>query len=143
MSHDVSSVIERRVTLRVLSYWERLRRGRPMPDETDINSEDMADLWPYCFMLHVIDLEEDEPMFSYLGSELKIGFDGGVLDQNAGKVVASARQVVAESKPVIVEDEYTNKHGETVKYRECLVPLGDESGVTAVFGGMRYKVFSQ
>jgi hypothetical protein len=29
-----------------------------------------------------------------------------------------------------------------VKYRQCLLPLGEEGDVKAVFGGMRYKIYT-
>ena len=36
---------ERRIPLRLLAYWEKLRQGRPMPVERDVVPDDIRDLW--------------------------------------------------------------------------------------------------
>ncbi len=43
-------------------------------------------------------------------------------------------------KPLIEEGEFTNQHNETVKYRQCLLPLGEGDEVHAIFGVLHIKV---
>ncbi len=144
-----SSYLERRITLRLVAYWERLRDGREMPTENDINPDDIDDLWDHCFMIHVADLKKSDYNYIYLGDAIIEAYQGKLSDDdsasvvslNAGKLAQSYGRVISECRPVIEEGEFINLVGDTVKYRQCLLPLGVDGRVDAVFGGMRYKVF--
>lgn len=143
--------IERRITLRLLAYWEKLRGDRPMPREEDINPDDIADLWDSCFLIHVKDLIQQDYNYTYLGQAIidayTSGFSAddpneGLVSPNAGKLAHSYARVIATMKPVLEEGEFKNAHNDTVKYRQCLLPLGDDGEIKAIFGGMRFKIFS-
>ncbi|MDX1975419.1 MAG: PAS domain-containing protein [Rickettsiales bacterium] len=142
--------LERRITLRLLSYWEKQRRGRDMPTEQDIDPQDVRDLWPNCFIVHVEDLGKADYQYSFLGEAIARAYQGNLLDGSttlvgtpyADRLNACYSEVIINRKPLIDEGEFRNIHQETIKYRQCLLPLGDEDGVTAIFGGMRYKIFS-
>ena len=144
--------IERRITLRLLAYWEKLRGDRPMPAEEDINPDDIEDLWDSCLLIHVKDLLKEDYNYTYLGEAIAEAYtsgfskeelnEEGMLSPNANKLAHSYARVIATMKPVLEEGEFRNAHNEVVKYRQCLVPLGDDGEVKAIFGGMRFKIFT-
>lgn len=146
---STSHAMERRITLRMLSYWEKLRKDRPMPTEQDIDPDDIVDLWDSCFLIHVKDLNQPDYNYTYLGQKIldayKHGLSDGdateVLSPNAGKLAMSFSKVIESSKPLIGEGEFKNIHQETVKYRQCLLPLGENGRVDAILGGMHFKIF--
>lgn len=147
---DHFSSAERRLTLRLLAYWEKLRRGRPMPTEQDINPEDIADLWDNCFLVHAADLSKPDYNYTYLGENISEAYKAGLSEKddensmcspNASKMAKGLAKVTATGKPLLEEGEFPNLHNETVKYRQCLLPLGENGKVVAIFGGMRFKVF--
>ncbi len=144
-----SSPLERRITLRLLSYWEKIRDTREMPTENDINPDDIGDLWDYCFLIHVADLSKPDYSYIYLGDAIIAAYQeglseadpGGVVSLRPSKLAKSYHKVIATGKPAIEEGEFPNLAGHTVKYRQCLLPLGEYGKVDAIFGGMRFKVF--
>jgi hypothetical protein len=140
------NVTERRITLRILSYWEKLRAGRLMPMTHDLKREDIHDMWDSCFLIH----KQDEGFsFAHLGEAIRRAYHGDLTESDAQGLVSPHSHKLSEQfiemlthkKPVLDEGEFVNLNNQVVKYRQCLVPLGSEGNVEAIFGGMRYKVF--
>src|SRR5262245_24697363 len=77
---------ERRVTLRLVAYWEKLRGDRPMPSEDEINPDDLADLWDYCFLIHVHQ-NMSGYRFNYLGSALVDAYQGPLSEKESGRMI--------------------------------------------------------
>jgi len=144
------SIIERRITLRMLSYWEKLRRGRPMPTEQDVDPDDIPDLWDSCFLIHIKDLDKPDYNYTYLGQKIVDAYEHGLseseasqlLSPNAARLKANYTRVMQTFKPLVEEGEFKNMRDETVKYRQCLLPLGENGQVEAILGGMHYKIFA-
>ena len=137
---------ERRITIRLLSYWERQRGARLMPSEKDISAADIADLWANCFIARVKEGGGPDYRFSYLGSAIRDLYEEGMdpaetrnhnfPDINA--VAAEYAKVIESGKPLVTEGEMTNPHGDVFKYRQVLLPLGTGTKVEGIFGGMRF-----
>ncbi len=147
---EISSGLERRITLRLLAYWEKLRQGRDMPVEEDIDPDDIKDLWDNCFLIHINDLKKDGYNFTYIGDAIVQAYRGGITEDdpdaiispNAASISTHYTDIIANPKPIVDEGEFHNLHDEVVKYRQCLLPLGRNGKVEAIFGGMRYKIFT-
>ena len=144
-----AAAIERRITLRLVGYWEKLRGTRSMPVEDDIDPDDLQDLWDYCFLIHTKDLNKPDYNYTYLGRALETAYDGQLTADhtgshgslNASKLSGSYKKVISEKVPHFEEGQFTNLHNDIVKYRQCLLPLGENGRVDAIFGGMRFKIF--
>ncbi|MDE3015758.1 MAG: PAS domain-containing protein [Pseudomonadota bacterium] len=145
----MSSPVERRITLRLLAYWEKMRGDRAMPTEDDINSAEIRDLWGSCFLVRVSDLDRRDYNYTYLGQEIMEAYRSGLasgdpanmISPNARKLSTGYNKVIITGKPVLEEGEFRNLNNDVVKYRQCLLPLGKGNEVSAVFGGMRFKIF--
>ncbi|MCE2926075.1 MAG: PAS domain-containing protein [Rickettsiales bacterium] len=145
-----SSVNERRITVRLMAYWEKLRAGRDMPREQDVDPDAISDLWDYCFLLNVKDMGKEGYQYTYLGPEIKKAYQGGLAEgdtnglvsPNADRMADCYMEIIHSKAPVVDEGEFRNIRGDMVKYRQCLLPLGEEGDVKAVFGGMRYKIYT-
>jgi hypothetical protein len=143
------SGMERRLTLRLIAYWERVRGERLMPSESDIDPDDLHDLWDYCFLVQVRDLIKEDYNYTYLGSAIVDAYRAGLSMSDPGRLVApsankltiSYQQVINTRAPVIEEGEFNNLRGDRVKYRQCMLPLSYGEAVDAIFGGMRFKIF--
>jgi len=141
------SAFERRIPLRLLAYWEKLRQGRPMPAEGDIVSDDIRDLWDNCFLIHVKKSKSLRYSYNYLGREIMRAYGHPEEDlktiaaPHAGMIDAYMT-VVRTRKPLIESGEFTNRHNQTVRYRQCLLPLGEGEEVQAIFGALHLRVFS-
>jgi hypothetical protein len=140
--------VERRLTLRLVAYWERLRGERPMPSENDIDPEDLAELWDFCFLVQVKDLAKKDFNYTYLGSAIVEAYRGGLsgddptalVTPDPKKLAFNYTRVINTKLPVIEEGEFSNLRGDTVKFRQCMLPLGQGPEVEAIFGGMRFKI---
>lgn len=141
--------VERRLTLQLVAYWEKLRGHHPMPSEDDIDPEDLAELWDHCFLVQVKDTAGQDYHYSYLGAAIVEAYHGGLSESdsgglvtlNAAKLTGSYSRVISTCLPVIEDGEFKNLKGDLVKYRQCMLPLGEGNKVDAIFGGMRFKVF--
>jgi hypothetical protein len=146
-----TSILERRITLRLIAYWEKLRKDNKMPAEADIDPDYLQDLWDYCFLIHVRDLSKPDYNYTYLGSAIQKAYQGDlegdensdIASPNASKLVTSYNKVIESCAPLVDEGEFRNLHNDVVKYRQCLLPLGEGDTVDAIFGGMRFKVFAR
>lgn len=136
--------VERRLTHRLVGYWERVRAGRIMPSETDINPDDLAELWDDCFLVHTSDLKMEDYNYIYLGVNIAHMYQDGVKGDlehfNASKLSKSFQKVIDTKKPVLEEGGIVNASGRTVLFRQCLLPLGKNNEVEAILGGIRYKL---
>ena len=141
---------ERRITLRMMSYWERLRGARSMPTEENIDPDDLHDLWDCCFLLHIKDIGKPDYTYTYLGDEIARMFNEGLLEEaethrksaQITELTKNYNQVVETRKPVLEEGEFLNMVGSMVKFRQCLLPLGEGDNVLAILGAVRFKLFS-
>ena len=147
---EMLSPMERRVTLRLLAYWEKMRRDRAMPDVPDINSADLEDLWDSCFLVHIPDPAQEDYHYSYLGQAIREAYRFGEAKGDSqelvlpviGKLATGYNKVRATAKPLLEEGEFRNLSNQLVRYRQCLLPLGEKEEVRAIFGGMLFRIFT-
>jgi hypothetical protein len=139
---------ERRITLRLLAYWEKMRAGRPMPSEKDIRPGDVQDLWDNCFLIQVANPPRKSD-YKHLGDAIRRAYLGGDLEDHDPRLIsmdpaeleAHYERIITTKEPVVDEGEFRNPFNETIRYRQCLLPLGENGRVKAIFGGMRFRVF--
>lgn len=138
-----------RINQRLQEYWETLRAGRRMPCETDINTDDLVDIWAYCFL---IDVKNTGFEYDYLGESIIEAYG----DDLRGREICEAliyphppsllktfRSVVSTLGPVTDESQFKNKNGQQIRYRSCVLPLTKTGaqGVHFLLGGMKWKAY--
>ena len=64
-------MLERRLSLRLLAYWERARGMRLMPQESDIHANNLSDIWDDCFILQIVDEKRVEISPLHCGANLQ------------------------------------------------------------------------
>lgn len=151
MSEDINIYPygERRLSLRLLRYWNEKRGSREMPVENDIDPEELGEDWGYCFLLQSRDVANIQDYnFTYLGSKIMRAYFDKSLDEhnqfmvgpNAYKLSSQFVKVIDAHAPALLAGEFSTIQGQKVLYRQILLPLGGSSNsVEAVFGGMNYK----
>jgi hypothetical protein len=147
----ISPMQEQRLTLRLMRYWELIRKNSPFPEFFHFNSAVIEEIWPYCFMVSVDKAREGSYKYEYMGEPLTelYGQDmtGLTVDPNmtefpGGVIIGRLGTVVANKAPVHDEGHLVNKQGQLVKYRACLLPLGNEKmGVTHIIAGLSCRYF--
>lgn len=148
MQNDFS---QRRITDALLEHWKEIKGKRLFPSEKDLNLEKIEDIWSSCFLVQTRDIEQGEDYnYTYLGNCI-IDAYGKDLTHQSPFLLASTQanhlqhvyeRIIDNKGPAIDEGIFLNLKGQTVKYRQCLVPLGDnDAKVDSILGGMRYKIF--
>ena len=137
---------------RLRVYWEQLRGDRPFPKESDIDIDEIADIWESCFLISNDEVTRHTGYrYSFLGSDLLGAFGDDVTNHDAAlRLLSTARarntrkfdEVLMEKRAVIDESSFVNLMGMNIRYRACLFPLGLENGeVTHIVGCMRWKAY--
>lgn len=141
---------ERRLTLRLLRYWQELRGIRPMAEEPDIDPDILGEDWGFCFLLQSRDVANTQDYnFTYLGERILGAYFDREIDEhnellvgpNAYRLGSHFARVIDTAAPVIDEGEFLTLQGRRVLFRQVLLPLGaPDKGVESIFGGMNYKI---
>lgn len=143
----------RRITEHLLRYWLQLRSAREMPQENELNPDALKDSWDNCFLIQLTNAATHGGYrYIYMGQNLLDAFGEDVTREDAEtlvslpskRVIAKFDQAVAMRKPLIDEAEFVNAKKMTIKYRQILLPMGNNREpmeLTYLFGGMRWKAF--
>lgn len=141
---------EKRITKRLRKYWDILREERQFPSESDINPSDIVDIWGNCFIVKADNnCKREDYKYKYIGENIikaygadLTGFDvGKMAAPEADHLAAEYEHVLAYKRPVVDEGEIHLNKDTLVKYRQILLPIGDDGvNITAILGGMSYKI---
>jgi hypothetical protein len=136
----------KRLHERLLAYWQAARGNRPFPSEKDIDPEELADVWDACFLLQVTPAGFS---YAYLGESLVKAYGDDLtsrdvcstlVEPKSASMAQKCAEVVKQKTQMIDESEFVNTLGMRVKYRSCLLPLGDRADeVNYILGAMRWK----
>ena len=142
---------EQRLTLRLLRYWELMRKDAPYPPISHFNSEVVGELWPFCFKTAVDKRKKTAYTYEYMGDELAklYGQDltGMTIDYNmtqfpGGVVHKKLPEVVESGAPLLDDGHFLNQEQGLIKYRACYLPFGDsKKGVTHIVVGLSCRKF--
>lgn len=122
---------ERRLTYRLLNYWDSLRGNRIYPGLDDIDGAMIPDLWPWCF---VLDTRRDypSPYFEYLGEDLA-KYSGIYLSGKddwrvtlLDKAAEHLDRTLAAREPILIEDELRRYDGRELLFRSIMLPLSED-----------------
>lgn len=118
-----------------------------LPAPIDIDSDEIADMWDDCFLLQINnrDALEITGSYNYVGDNLRPMFIEGLgkvahlVSLPEEKLQDRYREMMMTNLPIVENVEEHMHEGRSIKYRQCLLPLGKNGVITHIFGGMRYK----
>jgi len=139
---------QRRLIWQLLDYWEAKRQDRDFPSLDDIDPEEIAELWPYCFVLDVKNFR-DVPYFHYLGPKLA-RYSGVFLSGRHDwsrtllkKAVCHYKEALTRRAPVLVEEDLTQYDNKCLLFRSVLLPLSDDgTAINYLFGAANGKILN-
>lgn len=142
---------DKRITVVLRKYWDYLREERAFPTEREINPAEIADIWENCFIVEANNNSRKEDyIYKYIGKKIiqAYGEDltGMAVDKmvapEAGHLAEEYEKVLGIKRPVLDEGTLKAPNKGVIKYRQILLPLGENGiKITAILGGMSYKVF--
>lgn len=140
----------KRINEQLLGYWEQKKGSRQYPMESDINPDEIENIWESCFLVQI---EEDGSYrYTYLGHSLIEAYGDDLNNKEVCEkliyptsmsLTHKFDEVRSEMRPVIEDSEFTNTRGMLIKFRSCMLPLGKSgvNGVAYILGGMKWKAF--
>ncbi len=137
---------------RLQDYWDRIRGDRRFPAESEINPDDLPDIWPSCFLVSIDNVTRRHGYrYSYLGESLMEAYGDDLSNPDVAHRLVSAvdapmvhkfDEVLRTGDVVIDESEFVNLKRLNIRYRTCLLPLGPEGrAITHIIGCMRWKMY--
>lgn len=146
---------DKRLTTRLLNYWDKLRENLPLPPWQKFNVGALEDIWGQCCVWRVdiasVDRRINNYTYEYVGRNAKeaLGMDlTGLMFVShfqkfpGARVMERIDDAVERSVPISDEGIFVNQQNKVVKYRSCLLPFGTEKGrVTHVVLGLSWKAF--
>lgn len=142
---------ERRITEILLAYWNKRRGDRLFPSPQEINPKDLTEIWDNCFMIRLVSdpEEEDEFRYTYLGSSIVAAYGDNLtgadiytslMSPSGARIADIFDKVATSKKPLVESSEFLNTQNVIIRYRQCVLPLGEkEDEVTHLIGGMRWS----
>lgn len=140
--HRITDILE--------DYWNEKRGKNPFPSIEQINMDELdIAVQDRSFLIHI------EPIitkyvcnFQFLGKKISEGYEKDKSGKYIKHIVIGFLEtpndfydkVIQTKKPLKTEEVYEGKGGAVLKYRQILLPLGDEKGkpINGILGGMRF-----
>lgn len=138
---------EHRITETLLKYWESKKDGRDFPEESDINSEEIEEIWDSCFLVQVLD---GKFTYSFLGKSIIEAYgdnlEGEEVVENeiypeSPETTAKFAEIVQTKEANKFEGAFINRNNMDIKFRKTLMPLGRDGKVEYILGAMRWRSF--
>jgi len=143
---------DKRLVNRLQNYWELIRRGKPMPEISQLNPHSIEDLWSQCMKLEALQTQGGVTYYyRFVGSVLAEMYGSDPTNREVDRkvkqypmniIVDKLDGVAAARNFLIDENQFVNGRGKLVKYRACLMPFGNETkGVTHIVVGFSGREF--
>ncbi|MEQ1705954.1 MAG: PAS domain-containing protein [Rickettsiales bacterium] len=145
---------DNRLTARLTSYWENLKKDDIVPDFKKNNPARIADLWEQCFVLSLLPNNFNYYKYEYIGDKIKklYGEDVTGTMVNIGNskfpnsVIMPKLQAIKSlsdmKSPTEDSGQMVQNSGKIIKYRSVLLPFGNEkSGLTHIIAGISHREF--
>ena len=152
LTYDLSfNRTSRRITSILKNYLEYIKDDKSFPSISEVQKQEILNIWDNCFMVKADNscMSPDDYQYIYLGENVKKAFGedltGMAIEKmnapESGHLAEKYEKVLATKLPVYDSGELHLENGQTVLYRQILLPLG-EKGITisAILGGMSYKI---
>lgn len=144
---------DKRLTNRLITLWENIRKDRAMPEAAWFNPASVDDIWNQCFKLK---REGAAATFSnycyeYMGSMIAEAYGQDLTGKTVNaqskhfpgaRIISKIDGLGVSFAPLMEEGQFINTHGKVVKFRSCLLPFGNAGNeLTHVIGGVSWRSF--
>ena len=143
-----------RITIRLLQYWQMIRKNELFPSIEQFNSAVIGDLWQQCFLVSVDThaAQNQKFKYEYMGPFIIAAYGkdltGVTINSEASKkfpgkmALKKMDEVVSEYRPMEDSGYFVNEAGKLIKYRACFLPFGTkQGGLTHIMSGFSYREF--
>lgn len=144
---------EQRLTLRLMKYWNLIRKDEEFPRIEMFNNAAIADLWSDCIQLRLNSRGKNPTYWcEYMGEGIMAAYGKDMthqlLENNPhtfpGVVMyTKLNEIAATPSPMENNGHMMSDKGGILKYRACFLPFCNEKfGLTHIVVGLSYRVFN-
>jgi hypothetical protein len=142
-----------RLTDRLISYWNTIRKENVMPDFSQFNASAIDDLWQQCVLFTVAPaIENKSPTLNFyqIGEKLRDIYQSGMVGKSfspgqrhfhGAPVLRRVEDVIVTQSAISDTGQFVNDKSKVVKYRTCLLPFGRNGHVTHMIAGLSWREF--
>lgn len=144
---------ENRLSERLTSYWNNIRKDLLMPDFSHFNSSAIDDIWQQCVLFTVqpaLTGQTPNVSFYQMGDLARKAYGqdmtGKTFNPNhkhfqGAAIVRRVDDLIASPSPLNDAGQFINERSKLVKYRSCLLPFGRDGKVTHIIAGLSWREF--
>lgn len=145
--------MENRLTQRLISYWELLKKEKECAEFAHFNSSAISDIWPQCVLLLVQPATSGAAsmlQIQNIGENLKPLFGQEWLGKSisslhrqfpAAAIIRRAQEMIDSPHIVTDEGQFVNRSTKVVKFRSCLIPFLTKERVSHIVVGLSWREF--
>lgn len=141
--------LERRLSIRMVSYWDRLRKENPLPPYEKLRRESLSDIWGSS-IIFTVSKRDKHLYYQYLhvGEDIRQLIGSGMVGQEVMQnpnflplkpLVVVMDDVIRNPRALEHNGQFVDMHGHMTKYRSCILPFGrDEQHVSHCMVGLTW-----
>lgn len=131
VSEQLPDALERRLVLRLLTYWRSIRGERDFPSFAEIEPSEISDIWAHCIVLEFVN-GQDNPVFRVVGEGLSSHTKGLLPGHRVSDIaqntllcaaVSYFDEILEKCAPVCRGDRLD---GTALLYRSIILPMSDD-----------------
>ena len=145
-------MIEQRLTTRLVSYWESIRKDRDVPSIELFNPQAIDNLWLSCLQVGSVRSEgRNQYVYEHVGSDVSeiLGKDlvgkrvhAKMMFTPARKMIVKMDELIVDSQVKLLDGNFVDENSKMIKYRSCLLPFGhDKKNITHIIVGISWNIF--
>lgn len=143
---------DKRITTRLVEYWERLKGENSLPEISRFNSAQVDEHWPQCIRLRVEPggREQRNYVYEYVGRKITEAYGRNLTgtcahaqlkDIPGASVLKKMDDLVQTAIPQLDEGQFISPKNKIIKYRAVAIPFGRMTMVTHVIVGLSWREF--
>ena len=144
---------DHRLTDRLASYWNLIRKDAVMPEFAHFNLSAISDIWQQCILFTVVQGAGGAPnsvSFYMVGDQTKALYGGDMVGRTlypsmkhvqGASIVKRVDEVIASPQAIFDQGQFVNPQSKVVKFRSCLLPFGKDGKVTHILAGLSWREF--
>ncbi len=143
---------DKRLSDRLTTYWYQLCRDQHLPLFSKFNSAAIDDIWDSCilFTVHTSPNHGKSYTFYQMGDKVRKLYQEDLIGNSlkpkqkmfkGAAVIKRIDEAVKNAEPITDHGQFIGENNKVVKFRSCLLPFGNEKGVTHVIAGLSWREF--
>ena len=145
-------MLAKRLSDRLIKYWDLIRKDEPLPRFEKFNSEAVSDVWESCiiFKVNASSGKQNSYTFYKIGRKVRDLYDedltGNTLNPRqrmfkGADIIRRIDDIIQDPKPMQDNGQFISADNKVVKFRSCLLPFGNDNEVTHVVSGLSWREF--